>query len=103
MFRVGADVAGDHIHELPLRLPDLVVEPSYYIALRNGKIVLHEMMLESKRGVRTLVVDLQKLAAIVTINLRFEYQDVGNSTRHDLHACSPAIFRTANSWRIVRR
>lgn len=79
-------LAGDDSHELPLRLPNLIVQPSQYPLLRARVVILNEYRRQAGRlGKGSLVVTLEEETALVPIDPRLQDQDVRDIGFDDLN------------------
>src|SRR6185369_10757379 len=68
-----------HAHQLALRLLHLVVQATQDVLCRLGVVVLHELDIEPGSFLKgLLVVTLVEKATLVTENLGFEHDDIGD-------------------------
>src|SRR5206468_11363009 len=79
------NLARGHTNQLPLRLTDLVVQPTQHAFLRARVVVLDEPCVDSRALEFPLVPALEEEAARVAEYARLNKQYVGNPGRSDFH------------------
>src|SRR5687767_12022756 len=90
-------------HELPLRLPDLVMQPAQHAPARARMVVLHEICLDA--GLlpeNALVHALEEEPALVPEHPRLDYQDFGYIGADDVHQPTATPALRASSTRYGR-
>ena len=79
------DLAGQHAHQLALRLLKLVVDTAQNATQRAGMVVLKKPGGQAQLLKRTFGVRLEEKAALVSKDLRLQQDDVGNGCRNRSH------------------
>ena len=77
--------AADDAHQLSLRPLNLVMQSAHHIFLRVRVVVLHECVADAELSKSTLVVTLQKEAAVVAEHFGFEQQNSGQAGEDFFH------------------
>ena len=88
------DFALHHPHQLALRLLDLVVQATQDVLCRLRMVVLDEFGIQPGGLLEGAGIEaLEKEAAVVTKNLGFEDENVGDGCGDDVHGRSPSFIK----------
>ena len=84
------DLAGHDADEFPLRLADLIVEPSQDMTNRAGVVVLNERTVGARSPSKEiLAVAFKKEATLVAVDHRLEDEHATETGLDDLHMDTP--------------
>src|SRR5215467_10354308 len=103
--------ASRHANELPLRLPDLIMQAAQHAARGTGVVILNELNVQFDLVPECLrVPSFQEKAAFVSEYKRFQEENIGDFCTSHLHGHSCRCLRGAvansdhiHSLRVVRR